>query len=561
LPDGQHRNSVLELAQLSPNLKELHTIILTDFDSLQNAQYDSEIIWNMITLYVDKLHSVELLIIEELECSQPIIPTASSLIKRVTSTSSLSGMMRVTSTSSLTGLMMPPSAQQAPQAVPTESSLSPAEEHKLAVDQVLEHIFPPTNGHDLLSQMESMSGDEIKKRVLEVLKAEGCASETSSTSSEEQHQYSAAMNLKDNMQKALVTNPLNRAASKEWDISIYEIKFNRRIGQGASATTYLATWTGQNVAVKVASITQFGLEGWRTEVATLQRLHHPNVIRLLGSIYHENPLTHCLVLEYCNAGDLATALKYPTPRTFFFHVAISIANAMTYLHSRNVIHRDLKPGNVLCDGNIASGNFAVKVTDFGIATDAGNSSINGGGSPSTKTKNLTGETGTYRWMAPEVIRHEAYSSRADVYSFAIMVWQFLTHEEPFLDECAAEAARLVAMEQERPPMPPGTPKAIVDLIQVNWSNQPSERWQFEKVGESLKAIQSSMAADEKMWLEASDGHPVYVYDEPETEDIQPNDKKGAKLGQGKHHDLRPPPRRGSSLLSNFFGSHKKSGKK
>jgi hypothetical protein len=74
LPNGSHRNLVLELAQLSPRLKELQTIILTDFESLQTlqtAEYDSESIFYMITLYVDKLHSVELLIMEV--CSYPVI--------------------------------------------------------------------------------------------------------------------------------------------------------------------------------------------------------------------------------------------------------------------------------------------------------------------------------------------------------------------------------------------------------------------------------------------------------------------------------------------------------
>ena len=105
---------------------------------------------------------------------------------------------------------------------------------------------------------------------------------------------------------------------------------------------FTGKWTGQNVAVKVASITEFGLEGWRTEVNALQRLHHPNIIRLMGSIYNENPQTHCLVLEYCNGGDLGTALRYPTPRNFFFHVSSSIANAMSYLHKRGMFLYEIK---------------------------------------------------------------------------------------------------------------------------------------------------------------------------------------------------------------------------
>jgi serine/threonine protein kinase len=534
LPEGPHRNLLLDLAQLSPELKELQSIILADFESLRTAEYDSEAIWNLITLYVDKLHSVELLIIEELECCLP-------------------APMKRTSSSSALACLLPPQQSIEPKSV-EQSSVS---EPKLAVNQALEEIFPPSTGCTLLSQIESMSAEELKKRIITALQGDAISQPSMSLAGS--HHYSAAASLQEDMNKALHSAP-KRGTSKEWEIDIYEIKFTKRIGQGASATTYLASWTGQNVAVKVASITKFGVDGWTTEIAALQRLHHPNIIRLLGSIYHENPLTYCLVLEYCNAGDLATTLKYPTPRNFFFHVAISIANAMIYLHSRNVIHRDLKPGNVLCDGNVASGNFKVKVTDFGVATEA-NSDPYAGGASESAAKNLTGETGTYRWMAPEVIRHETYSSMADVYSFAIMMWQFLTHEEPFLDISAAEAAQLVAMEKERPPMPQTTPKAIVDLIHVNWSDQPNDRMPFEKISATLKEIQTTITAEEKSFLESPYGHPVYVYEELELKTEEDNAKKSGKKGQlklGKQQDTGA--KRTSSLLSNFFGGNKKSEK-
>ena len=124
----------------------------------------------------------------------------------------------------------------------------------------------------------------------------------------------------------------------EWEIDLYEVDFKKRIGRGVGGTTYLATWSGQNVAVKVAATTDLGLEGWHAEVVSLQRLHHPNVIRLLGSIYNPSPQTYGLVLEYCESGDLSTALKRQTPSNFFWRVAEDVANGMNYLHRKNILH-------------------------------------------------------------------------------------------------------------------------------------------------------------------------------------------------------------------------------
>jgi serine/threonine protein kinase len=197
----------------------------------------------------------------------------------------------------------------------------------------------------------------------------------------------------------------------------------------------------------------------------------------------------------------------------------------------------------------------------------GATSMNGGEGGAATGRNLMGKTGTYRYMAPKVIRHEAYSSSVDVYSFAIMVWQFLTHEDPFLDVPSTEAARLVAFEQQQPPLPKKTPKALVDLIQTNWSDQPREWWDFEKVTAMLQQIQeTSIMAEEKKWLEASYDHPIYsCEEEDEVEDeiaMEQKQQKGAFRRQPK---LKAPdtngPKQGGSRLSNFFGVHKKTGKK
>ena len=89
---------------------------------------------------------------------------------------------------------------------------------------------------------------------------------------------------------------ITKSPDEDWLIDIYQVSFVKRIGQGSAGTTYIGKWQNQPVALKVAAMTDTGIEGWGTEIRSLQRLHHPNIIRFYGAIYHDHPCTHCLVL-------------------------------------------------------------------------------------------------------------------------------------------------------------------------------------------------------------------------------------------------------------------------
>lgn len=245
-----------------------------------------------------------------------------------------------------------------------------------------------------------------------------------------------------------------------------------------------------------------GLDGWTTELLHLKKLHHANIIRFLGAIYNPNPLTYCLVLEYCNGGDLDVALEQDTPPTFFNIVSTGVANGLFYLHKMKYMHRDIKPSNVLLSGDVNSGHFVAKLTDFGLAVKVQTTSVNNG------KKDLTAETGTYRYMAPEVIRHETYNYAADVYSFALLMWQIITREKPFEPiKSQIEAAGAVALEGKRPPIPDGCPPTVSMLIGKCWAEKPGERPELKDIIKRLDDLGANAAVE--AWLASPRGHPVY----------------------------------------------------
>lgn len=233
----------------------------------------------------------------------------------------------------------------------------------------------------------------------------------------------------------------------------------------------------------------------------MMRLRHPNIVLFLG--VGLAPPSCMLVMEYLNGGTLYQALRKPAdqPKDHmgFFHLAVGIARGMAYLHHRKIIHRDLKSPNVMLG---ESGT--VKITDFGLSVFTGSSS----------ELELTGETGTYRWMAPEIIRHLPYGTKADVFSYGVMLWELLTHRIPWELLNPVQAAVAVAVEGRRLDIPEATPAVVRRLIQTCWDAKPDKRPSFELILTQLEEMLSSLSTAEIVLL---DNMTTYGPDGPKPE--------------------------------------------
>ncbi|KAJ0837216.1 putative protein kinase TKL-Pl-5 family [Helianthus annuus] len=218
------------------------------------------------------------------------------------------------------------------------------------------------------------------------------------------------------------------------------------IGEGAYGEVYKVKWRGTEVAAKTIRSSIASNEKVRKaflkELALWQKLRHPNIVQFLGVLKDSDRLI--FLTEYLKNGSLYDILKKKgrlEPLTAVSY-ALDIARGMTYLHHHKphaIIHRDLTPRNVLQD---EAGRL--KVTDFGLSKIAQEKDVYG--------YKMTGGTGSYRYMAPEVYRRESYGKSVDVFSFALIVHEMFQGRPSNSEEPPEHVADQRAYEDSRPPL-------------------------------------------------------------------------------------------------------------
>ena len=204
-------------------------------------------------------------------------------------------------------------------------------------------------------------------------------------------------------------------------------------GKGASGSVYSAEHipTGRRVAIKVIKMSkQPKKELILNELEILRSTIHPNIIQYIDSFYRESD-DLWLVLEWMEGGCFTdvvtmTVLKEPVISLVVRQTLL----ALCFLHSRGIIHRDVKSDNILltADGQ-------VKITDFGFSFLSSQSS--------SKLEKRTTVVGTPYWMAPEVVKRKKYGPKIDIWSLGIMIIEMIDGEPPLMHEEPSKALQII----------------------------------------------------------------------------------------------------------------------
>jgi eukaryotic-like serine/threonine-protein kinase len=246
----------------------------------------------------------------------------------------------------------------------------------------------------------------------------------------------------------------------------YVIK--RKLGSGGMADVYLAEdqELGRRVALKLlddrhASDEQF-VERFRREAQSAAGLNHPNIVSIFDRGYAEG--TYYIAMEYLDGRTLKELLvrNGPTPIPIAIDYARQILGALSFAHRNGIIHRDIKPHNI-----IVGSDGRLKVTDFGIARS--------GASQMTEAGSIVG---TAQYLSPEQARGAPVDPRSDLYSLGIVLYEMLTGQVPFTGDTPVEIAMKHLSQIPEPPsaLRAEVPHDLDAVVMRALAKEPDQRY-------------------------------------------------------------------------------------
>jgi tRNA A-37 threonylcarbamoyl transferase component Bud32 len=288
------------------------------------------------------------------------------------------------------------------------------------------------------------------------------------------------MMLEENSPSALE----QRGLREHWLVERSAVKMTDKLGEGEEGYIFKARWRRMWVVAKVLK-NPHKEQNFAHELSVLSHLRHPNLVQFLGACLDCSRGPQFILTEYCAGGSLDDLLvdgedSWDASVAKVHRWAQDLALALCCLHEQSppIIHRDLKPSNLLltADGRL-------KLADFGLAKH-----LQG----TMGAYQMTGFTGTLRYMAPEVVRYEEnYDAKVDIYSFGLVLWGMCTGKLPLHDSTREDFMRAAAQGEDlHPPLDCIAFAPLRELILRCWDKDARARPTAEDVVNELQHMEA-----------------------------------------------------------------------
>ncbi|KAJ8406086.1 hypothetical protein AAFF_G00309740 [Aldrovandia affinis] len=253
-------------------------------------------------------------------------------------------------------------------------------------------------------------------------------------------------------------------SSDKWEVDPGELTLGEELGSGQFGVVLLGQWRDMKVAVKMVREGAMSEEEFKEEARVMMNLSHAKLVQLYAVCTQRVPM--CLVFEFMEHGCLSDYLRGQRgslSRGTLLGMCLDVSEGMAYLESANFLHRDLAARNCL-----VSENQVVKVSDFGmtrfVLDDQYTSSL--------------GSKFPVKWSAPEVIQYSKFSSKSDVWSFGVLMWEVYNEGRmPYENRSNGEVVEALSAGL-RLLKPKLAPEAVYQLMEWSWKEKPEDRPSF-----------------------------------------------------------------------------------
>ena len=370
--------------------------------------------------------------------------------------------------------------------------------------QINSYTSANSNNEDMNKIMNDMIGNCLHKNNSNSFKSKNSNNEnyisntqkttnitTQTTSTKTKTSMETTTNSAKKFLNSIITKPSN-----QFFLNSYEINTNKNtssnLDYGGSSNVFKTNYRGTEVAIKELLITKNScrhtLKLFKREISSLQLILHPNLVLFMGAIAEPNKL--CIVTEYCSGGTLYNFLQNKQNKIswkFRLRILYEIAITMNFLHLNKpqILHRDLKTSNILLTEEINGTNneCSIKINDFGLSKIIKSIDM---------SKSNSDCLGTVQWMAPEVIKQNKYSTKCDVYSFGIIMWEIATRKKLYENMNQSQIIYKVCFEKGRPEMQEwdkyNAPKDYRELMEKCWEDDENKRPDFKEIIDDIKKI-------------------------------------------------------------------------